>query len=70
MEKPHPNRRVYLATLRRMSPEERLSKAFELTDMTRELLRDGLRERFPDRSEADLQRLYIDRLTKCHNRRY
>jgi hypothetical protein len=67
--KPQPNRQVYVAALRRMTPEQRLSKAFELGDFSRALLRDGLRERFPDASEEQLRVLYLERLERCHNRR-
>ena len=45
-------------------------KAFELTEMTRELFKQGLRDRFPDKSEEELHRLYLDRLDKCHNKNY
>jgi hypothetical protein len=34
--KAQPNRRIYIETLRRMTPEQRLAKAFELSDMTRD----------------------------------
>jgi hypothetical protein len=67
--KPHPNHQVYLRALRAMTPEQRLLKAFELTDFSRELFREGLRRRFPTAGEERLQRLYLERLAKCHNRR-
>jgi hypothetical protein len=66
--KPQPNHQAYVAALRRMTPEQRLSKAFELGDFARALLRDGLRERFPTASEEQLQALYLERLERCHNR--
>jgi hypothetical protein len=66
--KPQLNHRQYLAALRRLTPEERLRKAFELTEMTRRLFRTGLRKRFPEMSEDELRRLYLRRLAKCHNR--
>ena len=68
--KPRPNHRRYLEVLRSMTPEQRLLKAFELSDMTKALLREGLRKRFPDASEQELHRLFLDRLEKCHNRNY
>lgn len=67
--KTRPNHAVYIRTLRAMTPEQRLRKAFELTDLARALFREGLRARFPGLSEAELERLYLDRLAKCHNRR-
>jgi hypothetical protein len=66
--KPRPNHAIYIRTLRAMTPEQRLEKAFELTEMTRDLLRAGLRERFPTASEEELERVYLERLDKCHNR--
>jgi Rv0078B-related antitoxin len=68
--KPRPNRRLYLQVLRRMTPEQRLNKAFELTEMARALFRQGLRRRFPDASEEELHRLYLEGLARCHNRNY
>ncbi len=68
--KPRPNHAIYLKALRRLTPEQRLLKAFELGDMARALFRDGLRHRFPDASEDRLDRLYLERLERCHNRRF
>ncbi len=67
--KPHANRAVYLAALRRMTPEGRLLKAFELTEQSHELLRAGIRQRFPDAGPAEQQRIYLEQLEKCRNRR-
>lgn len=66
--KPRPNHAIYIRTLRAMTPDQRLAKAFELSEMTRDLLRAGLRQRFPSASEEELTRIYLDRLDKCHNR--
>lgn len=64
--KARPNDAQYLAALRAMTPAQKLSKAFELTALTRKLFRLGLRQRFPDLSEAQLQALYVERLAACH----
>ena len=64
--KPRPNHRCYLEVLRSMTPEQRLLRASELSEMTKALLRQGLRERFPDVSEEELHRLFLDRLEECH----
>lgn len=66
--KPQPNRAVYIATLRRMTPEQRLLKAFELSEMTHEALRAGIRMRFPNASEEELHRVYLERLERCRSR--
>ena len=68
--KPRPNRRRYVEALRRMTPGQRLLKALELSETARQLLRQGLRRRFAHLSEEQLHRLYLERLTKCHNRNY
>jgi len=68
--KPSLNRERYLEVLRRMTPEQRLQKAWELTESTRELLRAGIRQRHPDTSEADLDRIYLEQLQACHNKNY
>jgi hypothetical protein len=68
--KPRPNHERYIEILRRMSPGERLKKAFELSDMTKQLFRQGLRQRFPDLTDEAFHRLYLERLEKCHNRNF
>ncbi|MBI5804666.1 hypothetical protein HZA73_01320 [candidate division TA06 bacterium] len=68
--KARPNHKIYIKALRAMSPEQRLAKAFELSDFSRRLFQDGLRRRFPGMSEPELHRLMLKRLNKCHNRNY
>jgi hypothetical protein len=64
------NHSIYLKALRRMSPAERLDKAFELSEFSRSLFLHGLRRRFPDLAEESLTKIYLERLSKCHNRNY
>jgi len=66
--KPRPNRQIYLETLRRMTPEQRLLKAFELTEQSHQLLRYGVRLRFPDAGPEERQRIYLEQLERCRNR--
>ena len=68
--KDRPNHKLYIQVLRRMTPEQRLLKAFELSDFTRQLFIQGLRKRFPDRSAEEINTLLLERLEKCHNRNY
>lgn len=70
MLKPRPNHELYLESLRKMGPQARLQKAFELSDQAKGLFRRGLRERFPELEEKTFQRLYLERLALCHNRNY
>lgn len=68
--KPRPNDALYLEILRRMTPEQRLRKTFELSAMVKELFIQGLRRRHPDLGEAEFHQLMLDQLAKCHNRNY
>jgi Xaa-Pro aminopeptidase len=66
--KAQPNRRIYIEVLRRMTPEQRLAKAFELSDMTREALRAGLAQRHPGATPQELTAMVIERLERCRRR--
>jgi hypothetical protein len=68
--KPKPNRSLYLQTLRRMTPEQRLAKAMELSELGKELFLHGLRRRFPEADEKQIKAIYLKRIAKCHNRNY
>jgi hypothetical protein len=68
--KPRPNHLRYLEVLRRMTPEQRLCKAYELSRMAKDLFLSGLARRFPNLSDAERKRIYLERLAKCHNRNY
>ena len=68
--KERPNHKIYIETLRRMTPEERLLKAFELSEFGKELFLAGLRRRFPDLPEEGIKKIYLERIDKCHNRNY
>ncbi len=68
--KPRPNHRLYIESLRRMTSEQRLMKAFELTAMARQVFEEGLRARFPDMPEDEFHQLLLRRLEKCHNRNW
>lgn len=68
--KKRPNHRIYIQVLRRLSPEARLRKAFELGEFSRALFKSGLRSAFPYLSDEQFRELYLERLKKCHNRNY
>ncbi|MFC1717984.1 hypothetical protein ACFL6S_30265 [Candidatus Poribacteria bacterium] len=68
--KERPNHRKYIQILRQMSPEERLLKAFELSEFGKQLFTHGLRQRFPELPEDEFRKLLLERLDKCHNRNY
>jgi hypothetical protein len=66
--KARPNRQLYLETLRGMTPEQRLLKAFELSELSHDLLRAGIRRRYPDAGPDEVQRIYLEQLGRCQNR--
>ncbi|MFT4155052.1 hypothetical protein [Parafilimonas sp.] len=68
--KPRPNHSIYIQTLRNMTPEQRLQKAFELSAFTKDLFLQGLRKRFSDKTEAEIKAICLERTDKCHNRNY
>jgi hypothetical protein len=68
--KKHPNHHLYIQTLRQMTPEARLRKAFELSDFSKSLFITGLRVRFPNFTKQELHQIFLERLAKCHNRNY
>ena len=68
--KSRPNQQPYLQTLRGMTPEQRLLKAFELSELSHDLLRAGIRRRYPDAGPDEVQRIYLERLSGCQNRAY
>jgi hypothetical protein len=58
---------VYLAEIlraRRMTPGERLSEAFELTDAWFANMREGIRRENPQADEAEVFRLERERMAK------
>jgi hypothetical protein len=59
--------RKYLEILRGMRPQERLQKAFELGEFTKQLFIQGLRTRFAGVSPEEFQKILRDRLAKRHN---
>jgi hypothetical protein len=58
--KQRPNHRIYIRILRDMGPEKRLKKAFELSEFSRALTRQGLQHLYPGLPPDEIQRLYLD----------
>ena len=54
-------REAQVAAIRRMSPVERLRRAFELSEAMRELALAGLRTRHPGLSEPELMERLVGR---------
>lgn len=57
---------VWERVLREMSPEKKLEKAFELTELTRQTMRAGIRDDHPEATEEEIQAMYVDRLLSYH----
>jgi hypothetical protein len=53
-----------------MTPEQRLAKAMELSDLGKRLFLHGLRRRFPEMSEREIRQEYLRRSARWHNRNY
>ncbi len=68
--KPRPNHKIYIKILRKMSPEQRLKKAIELSQLTKQLSMHGFKKRFPDRSEEEINNLFLEYMKRCWNRTY
>lgn len=68
--KPHPNHSKYIEVLRNMTPKQRLLKAFELSDFSKQLFKHGLRLRHPHLSDEEFHKLYLERLALAHNRNW
>lgn len=64
------NHRLYVEVLRRMTPEQRLRKAFELHEFAKELFRHGLRRRHPDLTVEEFEALERKLEDRWHNRTY
>ena len=68
--KPHPNDLRYIEILRGMTPDQRLRKAMELTELGKRLFAAGLRRIHPELSEDEFHRLYLAKIAQCHNTNY
>ncbi|MEW6623959.1 MAG: hypothetical protein AB1420_12665 [Bacillota bacterium] len=68
--KERPNHRIYLDALKKMTPEDKLKKVFELSQLGRDLFILGIQNRYPALSETEVKKIYLERLKQCYNRNY
>jgi hypothetical protein len=54
--------RKHYELMQRLTPEQRLSMAFALTDATRQLVLADLKHRYPDADSEELRRRFIARV--------
>lgn len=64
------NRKIYIDVLRRMTPEQRLKKAFEISEFTKQLSICGFRKRYSNLPDAEFKNFFLEHIKKCHNRNY
>ncbi|KAA1259965.1 hypothetical protein LF1_25030 [Rubripirellula obstinata] len=58
---------VHERVMRSLTRSQKLAKAFELTHITRELMRVGIRRQHPKASDTEIQRLYVHQLLEYQN---
>lgn len=68
--KPRSNHQRRLQILRSMDPAQKLKQVFKLNERMLKLFRIGLRRRFPDLSEPEFEKVYLQMRERCHNRNY
>ncbi|WP_139228381.1 hypothetical protein [Planctomicrobium piriforme] len=56
--------------LRSLTPQQKLAQIFKLNERTLNLMKIGLRRRFPNLDEAALHQVYLQMRARCHNRNY
>jgi hypothetical protein len=61
--------RHYIEILRKMTPEQRLLKAFELSDRAKRIFLQELREKHPGVSEEEFTRILRERLLEMSQRK-
>jgi hypothetical protein len=54
MESINDSHREYIKIIRRLTPEEKLKKCFELNELTKQLFLTGLKNRFPDLFQEEI----------------
>jgi hypothetical protein len=62
--------KIYYSVILKMTPEQKVAKVIELTELSRNLMKEGLKIQFPNKTETEIQQLYLDRLRQCHNSNY
>ena len=68
--KTYPSKEKYHQILKAMSPQDKLLRVFELSELADSAFKAGLKNRYPRMTDDELHQLYLDRRLKCHNRNY
>ena len=64
------SRKRYIEILRRMTGEQRVKIAFELFEMAKNAMIDGMKAQNPDITEEEIQKEVVRRMMRCHRRNY
>jgi len=68
--KTYPNKQRYQQILKAMSPEEKIIKVFELSELADAAFKAGLRSRHTNMPDEEFHQVYLERRSKCHNQNY
>jgi hypothetical protein len=63
-----PNRKQYVEILRKMTGEERMRIAFELLEMAKDIMIEGMKAQNPDIKAEEIQQEVVRRMMRCHRR--
>ncbi|MBC8526864.1 MAG: hypothetical protein H8D22_08410 [Candidatus Cloacimonetes bacterium] len=53
---------------RKMTPQQRIEEAIQLTDLTYEVMKEGIRNQHPNLDEAAIQKLVLERMEICRKK--
>ena len=62
----HEGLAVWRRVVRSMTGPQKVAKAFELTELTRQIMRAGIRRQHADARESEIHEMYVDRLLQYH----
>ena len=63
-----PNRKQYVEILRKMTGEQRMRIGFELFEMAKDIMIEGMRAQNPDIKAEEIQGEVVRRMMRCHKR--
>lgn len=66
--KVEPNRKQYIEILQKMTGEQRMRTAFELFEMAKRIMIEGMRAQNPDIRLDEIQQEVVRRMMRCHRR--
>ena len=70
MKRDAKSHKIYIQILKKMTPQQRVEKSLELSQMADELAKEGLKKRYPELSSDQIHAMFIEQKIQCHNRNY